>query len=125
MIFDYLLILGKATLFLILYIGLWLFLNKIIENKIFKSILIGLITPFFFYHLLINFTFIIFGYPIYVEEVRDDGTSGALLGITYIIAKPLSILAGVLLTIFLLLKKQLSKMLNDDLYHIIESQQKK
>lgn len=94
----------KATLIcsfiLISYFMVYLVSNKIINRRILKAILLGVVTPFFFYY---STAYLIhpFAILLYILEIDPIGlTAGIIIGLL----KPLSLISGTF-AIFYSLKK--------------------
>ncbi len=91
----------NGTLSLLCYILIWFILSKIIKNKKTKAILIGLITPFFFYYSVGHLWYPL-GLLLYVLEIDPVGL---ISGIIFGLLKPLSLVSGILVTLYLIKKK--------------------
>ncbi len=88
----------KSELFAGIYISSWLIVHKKINNEIIRAILLGPISPFFFYNFIINFI-----YPITCLLYSID-THGILFLIIGLTAKPVSIILGIIITLILLVE---------------------
>lgn len=93
--------LRDGMLCLVLYIALWLLFEKIIKNQNLKAISIGVITPLFFYYSV--------GYLVYpltlLLYILQIDSIGLLGGIIFGLLKPLSLLSGILVALYLLKEK--------------------
>ena len=96
----------KATLIngiaiIICYFLICFLLNKLISNAKIKAIVIGIITPFFFYYS-VGFLTHPFAILLYVLKIDSIGIIGGLL---FGLAKPLSLISGVLVALYIIKNK--------------------
>ena len=103
-IYQLLFFLAKTVFFSVLYMSTYIGIKKIFSRKITKAIVIGLFTPFCFYYLITNLVYFI-GYIFFWLELKDLGTSILLIAF---VVKPVSIIIGIAITIFLLDEKKKS-----------------
>ncbi|NJL52212.1 MAG: hypothetical protein HC930_08325 [Hydrococcus sp. SU_1_0] len=108
---------AKTGLIILVYIVACLAVNKTIFNRIVNSVVIGLFTPFFVYQFMINFIHPV-SYILYFTKIYDP--SIAIL-IVSILAKSLSIVIGIIVTIFLLMKEHLLESLKEDIFNTLNS----
>lgn len=99
---------AKSAFFLGIYFGLCFLFDKIVKKKIIRAFLIGLITPFFFYHFIMNFIHPV-SYILYITSLYNPSVAILIVSLT---AKPLSVFLGIIITAILLLQKDLIKNLN-------------
>ena len=88
----------KSVLFAGIYISLWLVVHKKINNEIIRAILLGPISPFFFYNFMIN---VIYPISCLLYSIDTHGILFLIIGLT---AKPLSIILGIIITLILLVE---------------------
>lgn len=103
-IYQLLFFLAKTVFFSVLYIFTYIAVKKFFSRQITKAIVIGLFTPFCFYYLITNLVYFI-GYTLFWLESNNLGVSILLIAF---IVKPLSIIIGVAITIFLLYENKKS-----------------
>ncbi len=103
-IYQLLFFLAKTVFFSVLYISTYIAAKKIFSRKITKAIVIGLFTPFCFYYLITNLVYFI-GYTLFWLELENLSVSILLIAF---IVKPVAIIIGVAITIFLLDEKKKS-----------------
>ncbi len=87
---------------LICYSILYFVLNKLLANRKIKAIVIGLITPFFFYYS-IGYLIHPFTVLLYFLEIDPIGIIGGLI---FGLLKPLSLISGIFVAFYLFKKKQ-------------------
>lgn len=97
----------KATLInglsiMICYIIVYFILNKLISNRKIKTVIIGALTPFFFYYSIGYLTHP-FTVLLYVLKIDPVGIIGGLM---FGLLKPLSLISGILIALYLINKKQ-------------------
>lgn len=107
----------KTVFVTIIYLSIYFAVNKIILNKIMKSIIIGLVTPFFAYQFIINFIHPV-SYFLYLTKIYNPSVAILLVSI---IAKPLSIIIGIMTTIVLLTKEDLIKAFKEDISNTLNN----
>ncbi|MGL5875134.1 MAG: hypothetical protein ACRC2R_22675 [Xenococcaceae cyanobacterium] len=86
---------------LLIYLLLYSVLNKI-PNQTIKAIIIGVITPFFSYYFLENFMIFLNYFLVFIGVFKDS--VGILILVFLAGGKPLSILLGLAVMVFLLNK---------------------
>lgn len=87
---------------LICYLVVYFVLNKLIVSKKIKAIIIGAITPFFCYFSIVHLW-----YPLsilLINVLRIDPL-GLISGLIFVLFKPLSLLSGILVTLYTIKKK--------------------
>jgi hypothetical protein len=91
----------NGFLLLFCYLVIFLILSKLIKNKKIKAILIGLITPFFFYYCALYLwkPLFVFLYVIKIDPL------GLISGVIAALIKPLSLISGIWVTFCLLKNK--------------------
>jgi hypothetical protein len=84
------------------YLIVFFILNKLIANKKLKAIVIGAITPFFFY-----FSIAYLWYPmsLLLINVLKIDPLGLISGLIFALFKPLSLMSGILVTMYIIKKK--------------------
>ncbi len=107
----------KSGVIIIIYLATYFVINKIISNRIIKSIFIGLLTSFFVYQFIINFIHPI-SYVLYLTKLYNP--SVAIL-LTSIVAKPLSIIIGIITVVVLLTQENLIKQLKQDISNLFKN----
>ncbi|MEL6987818.1 MAG: hypothetical protein AAGK97_08300 [Bacteroidota bacterium] len=91
----------QGLLFLILYIGMFFLLSICIKNKKIRAIMIGAITPVFFYYSAGNLWHPL-NILLYVLQIDPIGLTG---GIIIGLLKPLSLISGIAVFFYLWKKK--------------------
>lgn len=93
--------LRDGIFYLFCYTILFFLFSKFIKNQKIKAIIIGLITPFFFYYSALSFW-----YPssLLLSFLKID-PAGLLSGLIFFLITPLSLISGISMTFYLLKKK--------------------
>ena len=89
--------LTNGFIVLICYIFSYFLLNKLIKNKKIKAIVVEMITPIFFYYS-IGYLSHPFTVLLYVLKIDPIGLIG---GIIFGLLKPLSLLSGILVALYI------------------------
>ncbi|MBE9047168.1 hypothetical protein IQ255_22675 [Pleurocapsales cyanobacterium LEGE 10410] len=88
--------LTNGMLALICYLIIYATVNKLIASRKIKAIVLGIITPFFFYysvgHLIYPFTMLL-----YILKIDSIGLVG---GVIFGLLKPLSLLSGIFVALY-------------------------
>lgn len=108
---------AKSVFFAVIYIAIWLLTNRMIKNRLIKSIIIGVITPFVAYKFIINFMYP-FGFFLYFLRIYDPSVAILIIGL---FSKQLSLIIGIIVTIFLLMKEDIIKAFKEDISNFLNS----
>ena len=90
--------LTNSIFLIICYIIVFYVFIKIIKNKKNKAIIIGLVTSLFFYYITLN---LIHPLTVLLYVLRID-VIGIVGGLIFFLLKPLSIIAGILMILYML-----------------------
>lgn len=125
---DFLIASAVAIFLLLTYIKIWNACHKFINNKIIKAVLLGLITPFFSFGFIVSSTTALVGYWWIGKNIdlnSDEGASGALVGVIFLLSRPVSILLGIAIAILILTQDILLPALKNDVKNFLDRKQQK
>lgn len=91
-----------GSLILICYLIVYFVSNKLINRRLLKAIVVGAVTPFFFYY---SIAYLIHPFAMFLYILEIDPI-GLLSGIIIGLLKPLSLVSGILVTFYLLKKSK-------------------
>ena len=91
----------NGVLIVCFYVFTYCFLDKYIKSKKIKSIFIGIITPIFFYY---STSYLLHPFTVLLYFLKID-TIGLTSGVLFYFLKPLSLISGILVALYLNNKK--------------------
>lgn len=102
---------AKSIFFAIVYITILLVTNRKIKNRFIKAIVIGIITPFIAHKFIMNFMYP-FSFFLYFLRIYDPNIAILIISL---LSKRISLILGIIVAIFLLIKEDLIKAFKEDI----------